>query len=94
MAGTVEVLVDSFQLSGTPFNVGHPRGESVGLMDAARRAGMRFIFMKQATAAAMLAATLGRTHRFSRRRPAGRAPPTWSTASRTPGNDRFPPGHP
>lgn len=69
MAGTVEVLVDSFQLSGTPFNVGHPRGESVELMDAARRAGMRFILMKQATAAAMLAVTLGRTHRLSRRLP-------------------------
>ncbi len=57
MASTVEVLVDSFQLSGTPFIVGHPGGESVELIDAARRAGMRFILMKQETAAAMRYAT-------------------------------------
>ena len=40
MASKVEVLVDSFQL-----------GESVELIDGARRAGMRIILMKQETAA-------------------------------------------
>ncbi|MEQ8193912.1 MAG: thiamine pyrophosphate-binding protein [Rhodospirillales bacterium] len=59
MASTVEVLVDAFQKAGTPFIVGHPGGESVELMDAARRAGMRFLFIKQETAGAMLAATWG-----------------------------------
>lgn len=59
MASTVEVLVASFKTWGTPFLVGHPGGESVELMEAARVAGMRFILMKQEVAAAMLAATWG-----------------------------------
>ena len=59
MATTVEVLIDAFQQSGTPFIVGHPGGESVELMDAGRRAGMRFIFIKQETAGAILASTWG-----------------------------------
>jgi len=59
MATTVEVLVEAFQESGTPFMVGHPGGESVEIMDAARRADMRFIFIKQETAGAILAATWG-----------------------------------
>ena len=59
MPSTVETLVESFQEAGTPFMVGHPGGESVELLDAARRADMRFILMKQESAAAMMAATWG-----------------------------------
>src|SRR5277367_2423706 len=59
MATTVEVLVEAFRDAGTPFIVGHPGGESVELMDAARQRGMRFILMKQETAGAMLASTWG-----------------------------------
>ncbi|MPY70024.1 MAG: hypothetical protein GEU92_08050 [Alphaproteobacteria bacterium] len=59
MASTVEVLVDAFNEAGTPFIVGHPGGESVEMMEAARKAGMRFIFIKQETAGAMLASTWG-----------------------------------
>ncbi|MGD0962569.1 MAG: thiamine pyrophosphate-binding protein [Candidatus Acidiferrales bacterium] len=59
MATTVEVLVEAFRDAGTPFIVGHPGGESVEMMDAARVRGMRFILMKQETAGAMLASTWG-----------------------------------
>ncbi len=59
MATTVEVLAEAFRDCGTPFIVGHPGGESVELMQAAREKGLRFIFMKQETAGAMLAATWG-----------------------------------
>jgi len=59
MSSTVEVLVEAFQESGTPFIVGHPGGESVELMEAARQRGMRFILMKQETAGAMLAGAWG-----------------------------------
>jgi len=59
MASTVEVLADAFKEAGTPFIVGHPGGESVELMDAARERDMRFLLMKQETAGAMLAATWG-----------------------------------
>ena len=59
MASTVEVMAEAFQEAGTPFIVGHPGGESVELMEAARRRGMRFIFIKQESAGAMLAATWG-----------------------------------
>jgi acetolactate synthase-1/2/3 large subunit len=59
MASTVEVLTDAFKQSGTPFIVGHPGGETVELMDAASRRGMRYILMKQETAGAILAATWG-----------------------------------
>jgi acetolactate synthase I/II/III large subunit len=59
MATTVEVLADAFEQAGTPFIVGHPGGESVELMDAARQRDMRFILMKQEVAGAMLAATWG-----------------------------------
>jgi acetolactate synthase-1/2/3 large subunit len=59
MATTVEVLVAGFKEAGTPFVVGHPGGESVELMDAARQRNMRFILMKQEVAGAMLAATWG-----------------------------------
>ncbi len=59
MATTVEVLADAFQAAGTPFIVGHPGGESVELMEAARQREMRFILMKQEVAGAMLAATWG-----------------------------------
>ena len=59
MATTVEVLVEAFQSAGTPFLVGHPGGESVEMMDAARQRGMRFILMKQEVAGAMLASTWG-----------------------------------
>ncbi|MBM9592987.1 thiamine pyrophosphate-binding protein [Roseitranquillus sediminis] len=59
MATTVEVLADAFKEAGTPFIVGHPGGESVELMEAARVRDMRFILMKQEVAGAMLAATWG-----------------------------------
>ncbi|HEY8476276.1 MAG TPA: thiamine pyrophosphate-binding protein [Chloroflexota bacterium] len=59
MPTTVEVMAEAFQEVGTPFIVGHPGGESVELMEAARQRGMRFIFVKQESAAAMLAATWG-----------------------------------
>ena len=59
MASTVEVLADAFKEAGTPFIVGHPGGESVELMEAARERDMRFILMKQEVAGAMLAATWG-----------------------------------
>ncbi len=59
MSTTVEVLADAFKEAGTPFIVGHPGGESVELMEAARVRGMRFLLMKQETAGAMLAATWG-----------------------------------
>ena len=59
MSTTVEVLAEAFRDAGTPFIVGHPGGESVELMQAARERGMRFILMKQETAGAMLASTWG-----------------------------------
>ena len=59
MATTVEVLAAAFQDAGTPFIVGHPGGESVELMEAARQRQMRFLLMKQEVAGAMLAATWG-----------------------------------
>ena len=59
MPTTVEVMADAFKEAGTPFIVGHPGGESVELMEAARQRDMRFILMKQETAGAMLAATWG-----------------------------------
>src|ERR1043165_3101615 len=59
MPTTVDVLVEAFKEAGTPFIVGHPGGESVEIMDAARQRDMRFILMKQETAGAMLASTWG-----------------------------------
>jgi len=59
MTTTVEVLVEAFQEMGTPFIVGHPGGETVELMEAARKNDVRFILMKQEVAGAMLAATWG-----------------------------------
>ncbi|WP_161140012.1 thiamine pyrophosphate-binding protein [Propylenella binzhouense] len=59
MATTVEVLADAFKEAGTPFIVGHPGGESVELMEAARQRDMRFILMKQEVAGGMLASTWG-----------------------------------
>lgn len=59
MPTTVEVLAEAFKDAGTPFIVGHPGGESVELMDAARQRDMRFILMKQEVAGAMLASTWG-----------------------------------
>jgi acetolactate synthase-1/2/3 large subunit len=59
MPTTVEVIADAVRQAGTPFIVGHPGGESVELMEAARRRDMRFILMKQEVAGAMLAATWG-----------------------------------
>lgn len=59
MATTVEVLVEAFEAMGTPFFVGHPGGETVEIMDAARDRQVRFILMKQETAGAMMAATWG-----------------------------------
>jgi acetolactate synthase I/II/III large subunit len=59
MATTVEVLAEAFNEAGTPFIVGHPGGESVELMEAARACQMRFLLMKQEVAGAMLASTWG-----------------------------------
>ena len=59
MSSAVEVLTDAFLECGTPFIVGHPGGETVELMDAARARDMRYILMKQEVAGAMLAATWG-----------------------------------
>ncbi len=59
MATTVEVIADAMKTAGTSFIAGHPGGESVELMDAARQRDMRFLFFKQETAAAMMAATWG-----------------------------------
>jgi acetolactate synthase I/II/III large subunit len=59
MSSTVEVMAEAFDEAGTPFIVGHPGGESVELMEAARRRGMRFILVKQESAGAMLASTWG-----------------------------------
>ena len=59
MTTTVEDMATAFRDMGTPFIVGHPGGESVELMDAAKALGMRFILMKQEVAGAMLAATWG-----------------------------------
>jgi len=59
MPTTVEVLATAFKDAGTPFIVGHPGGESVELMEAARQRQMRFLLMKQEVAGAMLAATWG-----------------------------------
>jgi acetolactate synthase-1/2/3 large subunit len=56
---TVEEMAEAFKEMGTSFIVGHPGGESVELMDAAKSLGMRFILMKQEVAGAMLAATWG-----------------------------------
>src|SRR5262245_65556422 len=59
MATTVEVLATAFNDAGTPFIVGHPGGESVELMEAARQRQMRFLLVKQEVAGAMLASTWG-----------------------------------
>ena len=59
MTTTVEVLATAFKDAGTPFIVGHPGGESVELMEAARPRQMRFLLMKQEVAGAMLASTWG-----------------------------------
>ena len=59
MSTTVEVLASAFKEAGTPFIVGHPGGESVELMEAARQRQMRFLLMKQEVAGAMLASTWG-----------------------------------
>jgi acetolactate synthase-1/2/3 large subunit len=59
MPTTVEVLASAIKEAGTPFIVGHPGGESVEFMEAARQRDMRFILMKQEVAGAMLAATWG-----------------------------------
>ena len=59
MTTTAEVLAAAFKDAGTPFIVGHPGGESVELMEAARQRQMRFLLMKQEVAGAMLASTWG-----------------------------------
>src|SRR5437764_1465669 len=59
MGTTVEVMVAAFRAAGTPFLIGHPGGESVELLEAARQGGVRFLFAKQESAGAMIAATWG-----------------------------------
>ena len=56
---TVEVLAETFRDMGTPFIVGHPGGDTVHIMDAARVRDMRYLLMKQEVAGAILAATWG-----------------------------------
>ena len=41
MSTTVEVLADAFDEMGTPFIAGHPGGETVELMEAARNRQVR-----------------------------------------------------
>src|SRR5262245_36289108 len=86
MATTVEVLAEAFNEVGTPFIVGHPGGESVELMEAARQRQMRFLLMKQEVAGAMLASTWGEItgHPGICLSTVAPAPQTWSTASPTP----------
>ena len=86
MTAAVEVLAEAFKDAGTPFIVGHPGGESVELMEAARQRQMRFLLMKQEVAGAMLASTWGDLTGApeSACRRAVRAQPTWSMAWRTP----------
>src|SRR3974390_3259101 len=59
MSTTVAVLATAFKYPATPFIVGHPGGETVELMEAARQRQMRFLLMKQEVAGAMLAAAWG-----------------------------------
>src|ERR1700745_371160 len=59
MNTTVEVVARGLKDAATPFIVGHPGGESVELMEAARQRQMRFLLMKQEVAGAMLASTWG-----------------------------------
>src|SRR6201994_2617251 len=59
MATTVEVLAAAFKDAGTPFIVGHPGGESVELMEAARQRQMGFLLMKQEAGGAVRAAPWG-----------------------------------
>jgi acetolactate synthase-1/2/3 large subunit len=59
MPTTVEVIADAMKAVGTPFITGHPGGESVELIDAARQRDMRFLLFKQEVAGAMMAATWG-----------------------------------
>jgi acetolactate synthase-1/2/3 large subunit len=59
MATTVEAMVKAFKEAGTPLLIGHPGGESVELIEAARQHEVRFLFAKQESAGAMIAATWG-----------------------------------
>ena len=63
MTTTVEVLAEAFKEAGTPFIVGHPGGESVELMEAARQREMRFLLMKQEVGGRHAGRDLGRDHR-------------------------------
>jgi len=56
---TVEVMAETFCDMGTPFIAGHPGGDTVHLMDAARVRDMRYVLTKQEVAGAILAATYG-----------------------------------
>src|SRR5262249_53598296 len=77
MTATVDVLAQAFKDAGTPFIVGHPGGESVELMEAARQRQVRFLLMKQEGAGALLdrpggaVALRPRTGRPARRRRGG-----------------------
>jgi acetolactate synthase-1/2/3 large subunit len=64
MPTTVEVLAVAIKDAGTPFIIGHPGGESVNLMDAARQRDMRFVLMKQEVAGDA-GRNLGREHRLA-----------------------------
>src|ERR1700686_684253 len=59
MSTTAEGLATAVKEAGPPLIVGHPGGESVELMEAARQRQMRFLLMKQEVAGAMLASTWG-----------------------------------
>jgi acetolactate synthase I/II/III large subunit len=59
MPSVVEVMVEAFEQAGTPFITGIPGEESLEMIEAARRRGMRFILNKQESAAAMMSATWG-----------------------------------
>ena len=48
MSTTVEVMASAFKEAGTPFIVGHPGGESVELMEAARQGADRRLGLRRA----------------------------------------------
>jgi acetolactate synthase I/II/III large subunit len=65
MPTMMEIPADAIKDAGTPFIIGHPGGESVELMDAARQRDMRFALMKQEVAGDA-GRNLGREYRLAR----------------------------
>ena len=59
MADVIEVMVEGIEKAGTPFIVGIPGNESLEIIEATRKRGMRFILVKQEFSGAMMVATWG-----------------------------------